>query len=108
MLNDGQVEGHQVISRAWIEDVRGGQHGHFNDYGRNYFPNGHYRNKFWIEDNNKQAHLCLGVFGQIIYVSPERRMVAVKLSNWPKFTDATYLKETMASFHAIGDAFGYT
>ena len=81
-------------------------HGHFNDYGRNYFPNGHYRNQFWIEDAAKQAHLCLGVFGQTIYVSPERGMVAVKLSTWPVFTDADYLLESMAAFHAIADAFG--
>ncbi|MDB4558790.1 beta-lactamase family protein [Amylibacter sp.] len=106
MLNDGQVGGRQVIPRAWVDDVRGGAHGHFDDYGRNYFPNGHYRNMFWIEDNTKQAHLCLGVFGQTIYVSPERGMVAVKLSTWPEFTNASHLKETMAALHAIGDAFG--
>ena len=106
MLNDGQVEGRQVIPRAWIDDVRGGQHGHFDDYGRTYFPNGHYRNKFWIEDASKQAHLCLGVFGQTIYVSPERGMVAVKLSTWPEFTNATHLRDSLSAFHAIADALG--
>lgn len=106
MLNDGMVEGRQVIPRAWVEDVRGGPHGGFDDYGRNYFPNGHYRNFFWIEDAGKQAHLCLGVFGQSIYVSPERGMVAVKLSTWPEFTNAEFLLETMSAFHAIADAFG--
>ena len=108
MLNDGQVEGRQVIPRSWVYDVRGGHHGHFNDYGRAYFPNGRYRNKFWIEDKDKQGHFCLGVFGQTIYVSPERGMVVVKLSTWPTFTNPDFLKETVAGFHAVADAFGFT
>ena len=106
MLNDGLVEGRRVIPKAWVDDVRGGQHGHFSDDGRKYFPNGHYRNQFWIEDRDRMGHLCLGVFGQTIYVSPERGMVAVKLSTWPEFQNAEYLLETMAAFHAISDAFG--
>lgn len=108
MLNDGQVDGRQVIPKSWIEDTRNGGHGLFNDDGRNYFPNGAYRNQFWIEDQDKQGHLCLGVFGQCIYVSPERGMVAVKLSTWPEFSNADYLKETVTGFHAISRAFGYS
>lgn len=105
-LNDGLVDGRQVIPRAWIEDVRGGTHGHFNDYGRAYFPNGCYRNQFWIEDRDRAGHLCLGVFGQIIYVSPERGMVFVKLSTWPEFTDATRMADCMAAFRAIAQTMG--
>lgn len=105
MLNDGLVVGKQVIPRAWVDDVRGGDHGHFSDDGRKYFPNGHYRNQFWIEDRDRQAHVCLGVFGQTIYVSPEAGMVAVKLSTWPDFQDADMLLEAMAGFHAIARAF---
>ena len=104
MLNDGMVECKQVIPRAWVDDVRGGDHGHFSEDGRKYFPNGHYRNQFWIEDNDKQAHVCLGVFGQTIYVSPETGLVAVKLSTWPDFQNADMLLEAMAGFHAIAQA----
>lgn len=105
-LNDGQVEGRQVIPRAFVEDVRSGDHGHFDDYGRRYFPNGRYRNQFWIEDADRRGHLCLGVFGQTIYVSPERGMVFVKLSTWPDFVDPTLQNESMAAFHAIARALG--
>lgn len=106
MLNDGQVEGRQVIPKAWIADVRGGDHGHFNDEGRAYFPSGHYRNKFWIEEAGKPAHYCLGVFGQSIYVNPETGMVVVKLSSWPDFQDPAMLKDSIAASHAIARAFG--
>ncbi len=106
MLNDGMVDGKQIIPRAWVDDVRGGQHGHFSDDGRKYFPNGHYRNQFWIEDKDTQAHVCLGVFGQTIYVAPEQGLVAVKLSTWPDFQDADMLAEAMTGFHAIACEFG--
>ena len=80
--------------------------GHFSDDGRKYFPNGHYRNQFWIEDKDTQAHVCLGVFGQTIYVAPEQGLVAVKLSTWPDFQDADMLAEAMTGFHAIACEFG--
>ncbi len=106
MLNDGVVDGRQVIPRAWVEDVRHGQHGHFSDRGREHFPNGHYRNQFWIEDKEKPAHWCLGVFGQHIYVNPETGMVAVKLSTWPDFLDDGHLHSAQAAFHAVAREFG--
>jgi len=105
-LDDGVVEGRQVIPKAWVQDVRHGDHGLFNNYGRDYFPNGRYRNQFWIEDSDRGGHLCLGVFGQVIYVSPERGMVFVKLATWPEFTNPERMHDTMRAFHAIARAMG--
>ncbi|MEM7598261.1 MAG: serine hydrolase [Pseudomonadota bacterium] len=105
-LNDGQVEGRQVIPKAWVRDVRAGDHGLFNDYGRAHYPNGCYRNQFWIEDVDRMGHFCLGIFGQIIYVSPERGMVAVKLSTWPEALNNDNHDSCVAAFHAIARAFG--
>ena len=31
--------------------------------------------------------MCLGVFGQLIYIAPAYNMVVVKLSTWPDFLD---------------------
>ena len=105
-LNDGQVEGRQVIPKAWVDDVRGGDHGHFNDYGRRYFPNGRYRNQFWVEDRDRMGHLCLGVFGQFIYVSPERNMAFVLLSTWPDFTNVDRNTDAVNAFRAIAHEMG--
>ncbi|MEM6588878.1 MAG: serine hydrolase [Pseudomonadota bacterium] len=105
-LNDGQVDGRQVIPNAWVNDVRSGDHGRFNDYGREHFPNGCYRNQFWIEDADRMGHYCLEIFGQIIYVSPERGMVAVKLSTWPDAVNNDNHSACVAAFHAIARAFG--
>lgn len=83
LLEDGMREGRQVIPKPWIDDIRHGAHGLFNDDGRVAFPDGRYRNQFWIEDAARPAHLALGIFGQHIHVDPDIGLVAVKLSSWP-------------------------
>ena len=83
MLEDGLRDGRQIIPQNWISDVRHGDHGLFNDISRETYPNGRYRNMFWIPDQDRPAHLCLGIHGQHLYVDPERGVVAVKLSSWP-------------------------
>ncbi|WP_317055517.1 serine hydrolase domain-containing protein [Roseovarius rhodophyticola] len=105
-LDDGRVGDRQVIPKAWVEDVRSGDHGLFNDISREALPNGRYRNQFWIEDADRMGHLSLGVFGQFIYVSPERGMVFVKLSTWPVFLDVDRKKDFLAACHAIARAVG--
>ena len=50
LLEDGQRDGRQIVPKAWIAEVRGGDHGLFDEKGRAQFPNGRYRNMFWIPD----------------------------------------------------------
>ena len=78
MLDNGLVDGRQVIPADWVADVRSGDHGRFDDQSREFMPNGRYRNMFWIQDADSMTHMSLGVFGQFIYVSPERDMVVVQ------------------------------
>lgn len=103
MLDDGLANGVQVIPKTWVEDVRSGSHGLFNDEVRAFLPNGRYRNKFWIRDAQRTTHLCLGVFGQFIYVSPEQRIVVAKLSSWPDFLSEEHHTNTMAAIDAIAE-----
>ncbi|GAB4384146.1 serine hydrolase domain-containing protein [Albidovulum sp.] len=108
LLEDGARDGVQVIPRAWIEDIRRGAHGLFNADSTATFANGLYRNQFWIEDRTRPAHLSLGIFGQHIYVDPERGLVAVKLSSWPDALGAErrHLKDWLAAVKAVAAAFG--
>lgn len=100
-LNDGQVDGRQVVPHAWIVDVRRGAHGMFNEDSRAKFPNGCYRNQFWIEDRDRTRHYCLGIFGQLVYVAPDAGLVAVKVSTWPDATDSAHLLATVDALHAL-------
>ncbi|WP_422177084.1 serine hydrolase domain-containing protein [Aestuariivita sp.] len=105
LANNGDVGGRNVIPRAWIADIRCGNHGLFDDESRQDFPNGRYRNQFWIEDVSGERHLCLGVFGQLIFVSPASNFIAVKLSSWPSFSDTKCLNSTLAALHAVETGF---
>ena len=69
-----------------ITDIRRGDHGLWSEERRKLLPNGCYRNQFWIEDET-ESFMCLGVFGQLIYIAPAYNMVVVKLSTWPYFLD---------------------
>lgn len=108
LLEDGARDGRQIIPRAWIDDIRTGPHGMFNDAGREFLPNGVYRNQFWIEDRSARAHLSLGIFGQHIYVDPDRGLVAVKLSTWPDplGADRGYLEDWLAAVKAVAAEMG--
>ena len=101
-LNNGKCAEQQVVPHEWIQDIRNGPHGLFDDLGRESFPNGRYRNQFWIEDNDRETVMCFGVFGQLIYISPEYDLVAVKLSTWPDFLDTEFKLNTLRAIHAIG------
>ncbi len=105
-LNNGKCGRQQVVPLEWIQDIRSGPHGLFNDIGRESFPNGCYRNQFWIEDINRETAMCFGVFGQFIYISPEYDLVAVKLSTWPDFLNFEYKINTVRAIHAIANALG--
>ncbi len=104
LLDNGIVNGQQVVPAWWIEDIRDGPHGLFSHEAKEIFSNGCYRNQFWIEDKTKTTHVCLGVFGQAVYISQEYNMVAVKLSTWPEFLNRVSHRDTMQAFHTIGRA----
>jgi len=90
--------GRDIIPADWIEATRTGLHGPvFNEA----FPYGSYKNQFWIEDAQSRALMCRGVFGQLIHISFEHRMVTVKLSTYPEFLNGSHAKATLAAIHAI-------
>jgi len=103
-LQGGARDGKQIIPKAWIKDIRSGGHGLFNDTGREFLPNGRYRNQFWVEDASQETVMCIGVFGQLIYIAPQDKMVVVKLSTWPDFVDLTHKRNTLRAIHAIARA----
>lgn len=106
MLDNGMAGDRQVIPRAWVEDVRSGHHGRFDDQSREFMPDGRYRNMFWIEDAARPVHLCLGVFGQFVHVDPTAGLVIVKLSSWPDFLDEVHHSNTIRAIKAITAALG--
>lgn len=104
MLEGGMVDGAQVIPSAFIEDTMRSPRGMFNEASRVSLPNGTYRNQFWIEDRGHATILARGVFGQLIFISPELETVAVKLSTWPDFLNPTFDINTRRAIRAVAEA----
>jgi CubicO group peptidase (beta-lactamase class C family) len=102
-LNDGALDGNQIIPTDWINDIRSGNHGLDNASLRSTLPNGKYRNQFWVEDKDKTTVMCIGVFGQLIYIAPEYNMVVVKFSTWPDFLSDEHKLNTLSAIHAIAE-----
>ncbi len=94
-------KGAGIVPADWIAATRDGA-----SYGEAYstaFP-GSYRNQFWIEDAQSRNLMCRGVFGQLIHVDFDARIVTVKLSTWPEFLNHPYSVATLRAVHAIAGA----
>ncbi len=92
-----------IVPAQWVEATRTGSHGgHFNDS----LPEGSYRNQFWIEDPRSRSLCCRGVFGQLIHMDWNSKMVTVKLSSYPDFTNIPYSVATLKAIRAIAAALG--
>lgn len=99
MILDG---GAGVVPAQWIEDTRSGNHALFGGSYATVLPDGAYRNQFWIEDRQSRNLMARGVFGQLIYISWQHRMVAVKLSSWPDFVNPSWTLATLAAVRRLG------
>jgi CubicO group peptidase (beta-lactamase class C family) len=109
LLEDGKVDGREVVPAAWIDDawnrpddVRAAFAATDND---EVLPGGWYRNQFWFVPKQRgEALLCLGIHGQMVYVNRATRLLAVKLSSWPTPQHTPSLVDTLRAFGAIGAA----
>ena len=97
-------EGAGVVPAGWIEATRSGRHELFGKPYTAVLPGGAYRNQFWIEDAKGRNLMARGVFGQLIYVDFQRRMVVVKLSSWPAFVNPAWTVKTLEMVRAVGRA----
>ena len=94
LLNDGKVESEQVVPADWIKSTRAGgdnQRAHFaaTDYAL-MLPNWHYQNQTWASESDELL-VCIGIFGQTVYVHQASGFVIVKLSTHPEpANDAMY------------------
>ena len=105
-LDGGVSDGRQVLPASWVQYIRSGDHGLIDEDGRSHFPNGCYRIQFWVENRDRQTVLCLGVFGQMVYIAPAHNLVVVKFSSWPNFTEDEMHSETLLAIHAIAEEVG--
>ncbi len=93
--------GRGILPPAWIEDCLTGDNERFVGDYREQYPNGAYKNCWWIPDVSRRVMAARGVFGQFIYVDFEHNMVVVKLSTWPDYTNPERSRYTARACQAI-------
>ena len=69
------------------------------------FPGGWYRNQFWFRVGEYgDVLLCMGIHGQLVYVSRRTDTVCVKLSGWPDAQNPAFLQDTLRACDAVSGA----
>jgi CubicO group peptidase (beta-lactamase class C family) len=101
----GGSEGRQVISRGWLDDIVSNgdplawKNGDFFDL----FDGAdiHYRSKWYVLREPNPLVFGFGVFGQGIFVDPDRDVVIAKNSSQPVPLDPEFMSMTMKGIHAL-------
>jgi CubicO group peptidase (beta-lactamase class C family) len=109
LLADGEVTGRRIVPAAWLREAWTADPDILDAFARSvsgpYLPGGWYRNKFWfLPREHGGLLLCLGINGQMLYVSPGTGTVAAKLSSWPAAQSPAMLHDTLRAFDAVGAA----
>ena len=94
MLDGGRAGGERVVPGDWIAAATRAQR-MLEEPGRGY---GY---QWWTLPGGFQAQ---GIFGQLIRIDPERRLVMVALGNWPRARDPGLRAAQEAFFQRVVEA----
>jgi CubicO group peptidase (beta-lactamase class C family) len=102
MANGGRANGKQIVPPEWVKAPTTPDRDAIR-YGELYegYPLG-YGYQWWLFDNGRFE--AQGIFGQLVYVAPEEKVVIVKLSHWPDAWVEDMEYESYAFFQAVIDA----
>jgi CubicO group peptidase (beta-lactamase class C family) len=98
-----------IVPTSWIEDSLAGAPDSREAFARSPtetppFSGGMYRNQFWVPYPDRRVLLCLGIYGQSIYVDMDRDVVVAKLSSCPSPVDPVLDGMSFAVAEAISDS----
>ena len=98
LANDGVGNGQQIVPADWVRDTWTSNNNMHDEERKRAFPNGGYRNQFWLRDVDTRVMMARGVFGQLIYIDPDKELVVTVLSSWPEFTS---IERTITTLNLI-------
>ena len=101
MLNDGVWQGERILPEGWVREATIPDAAPV-DFGALPWgePEG-YQYQWYAIEGEDGAYVAEGVFGQLIYVNPTRKLVAAKASVWPSGWDNQLKREAWAAFDAL-------
>jgi CubicO group peptidase (beta-lactamase class C family) len=104
MLDEGKVDGMQVIPKAAVDSIKkGGDKQAFKLGGFSSLPGGSYKSMWWVFHNSHQAFAARGVHGQTIYVDPTAEMVIVRLASHPSAANAVIDPTSLPAYQAVAE-----
>jgi hypothetical protein len=83
ICDEGRFNESQVVPQAWLEDIRhnGDRAAFAREETDGVMHDGAYRSCFWVShEPDHTAVMGLGIYGQMLYVNPEARVVVAKFS----------------------------
>ena len=95
MLDGGRIDGKPVIAKAWLQGAVREQTA-VDEPGRGY-------GYLWWTDTDG-SYAAIGIFGQMVYVDPSRRLVIAQVAAWPQATGKALVDARRAFVTAIKQA----
>lgn len=103
MLDEGQIDGEQIIPQQAIEAIRhGGDSETFARAGYN-LEGWSYGGMWWITNDDHGAFSARGVHGQTIWIDPTADMVIVRFASHPVATNAANDPTSLPAYRAIAE-----
>lgn len=106
MVEDGIVDGRQLVPADWVRRCRGTDLPHLavGTLGPSGYPHYGYANQWWtLGERCFHAFTGLGVHGQYLFIDPAAGVVIVKCSAWPTEDDEARDRETITALRRIAD-----
>ena len=106
MVNDGVVDGRQLVPTDWVRRSRGTELAHLavGALGPSGYDHYGYANQWWtLGETCFHAFTGLGIHGQYLFVDPAADVVIVKCSAWPTEDDEARDRETIAALRRIAN-----
>lgn len=104
MLDEGQVNGEQIVPPAAIESIRhGGKKETFARADYKMLPGWSYGSLWWISNDDHGAYAARGVHGQTIWIDPKADMVIVRFASNPVAANAASDPTSLPAYLAVAD-----
>jgi CubicO group peptidase (beta-lactamase class C family) len=104
MRLDGRFNGQEIVSKAVIDDIRGGGDPELlKQAGYRTLPGGSYRAMWWLLHNVNGAYSARGIHGQGLYIDPKAEMVIARFASHHLGANSNYDATSLPAYQAVAD-----
>jgi CubicO group peptidase (beta-lactamase class C family) len=105
-LGGGKLNGERVVSPAWMRESTRPDAPFLQPSPAN--GNLGYAYQWWVPAGGEGAFMAMGIYGQVIYVNPKRRVVIVQTSAWKLPDEDASWAESVKLMEAVARRFRST